>query len=185
MKYTIYLLSGILLFLMSCDQIPDINSSLGTVINKKLIDLPEISGLNIEEIVSYYKEIDGDDGGWFSAQHTYQGGPYGNITITTFLYFPEDSFNGDKNISQTMNTETADVDLGPSMQFDRTVKFTLTITGLDLSGINPEDLDFVYIDSNGNMYDCDYEYVTMDLGTGMLKVKSARLSHFSRYGFVN
>lgn len=170
---------------MGCDQIPDINSSEDIVLNKQLINMPERPGLNLEEIVAYDKNIDGNHGGSFSAQHNYQGGPYGNITITSSLNFPDDAFNGIKNISQTMNTETADVDLGPSMQFDRIVKYTLTITGIDLTGINPNSLDFVYIDSNGNMYECQYDYVTIDLSTGMLKVKNARLNHFSRYGFVN
>jgi len=59
------------------------------------------------------------------------------------------------------------------------------ITGLDLTGVNPNTLDFVYIDASGNMYTVEYDYVTMDAATGMLKVVNAVLPHFSRYGFVN
>ena len=65
------------------------------------------------------------------------------------------------------------------------VEYTYKIYGLDLTGVNPNTLDFVYIDAIGNMYAVDYEYVEMDLNTGMLKVKNAILPHFSRYGFVN
>ena len=71
------------------------------------------------------------------------------------------------------------------MQFNVPVDYTLTITGLDLTGVNPNTLDFVYIDVNGNMYSVQKEYVIMDLSNGMLKVKNAKLNHFSRYGFVN
>jgi hypothetical protein len=71
------------------------------------------------------------------------------------------------------------------MQFQATVEYTYKITGLDLTGVNPNTLDFVYIDANGNMYTVDYDYVNMDVSTGMLMVKDAILPHFSRYGFVN
>ncbi|MFI5236883.1 MAG: hypothetical protein ACHQLA_02975 [Ignavibacteriales bacterium] len=56
---------------------------------------------------------------------------------------------------------------------------------MDLTGVNPATLEFVYIDASGNMYAVDYDYVTMDASTGMLKVVNAVLPHFSRYGFVN
>jgi len=77
------------------------------------------------------------------------------------------------------------MEFGPAMQFQARVDYTYKITGLDLTGVNPETLDFVYIDANGNMYAVEYDYVTMDASTGMLKVVNAVLPHFSRYGFVN
>ena len=85
----------------------------------------------------------------------------------------------------TFNTGGAVMEFGPAMQFQATVEYTYKITGLDLTGVNPNTLDFVYIDANGNMYSVDYQYVTMNASNGMLMVKDAILPHFSRYGFVN
>ena len=65
------------------------------------------------------------------------------------------------------------------------VVHSLKIEGVDLSGVNPNTLDFVYIDASGNIHPVEYEVVTMDAVNGKLEVKNAKLNHFSRYGFVN
>lgn len=174
-----------LLFFSGCDQVTEINAPQERIMNKQLINLPTPTGLGVEDLHTEYKDINGYYGGWFSEAFTYQGGQNGNVSINSTLHFFSNSFSGTKTISQTFNTETAAITFGPSMQFNVNVDYTLTITGVDLTGVNPNTLDFVYIDANGNMYACQYEYVTMDLSTGMLKVKNAKLSHFSRYGFVN
>ena len=85
----------------------------------------------------------------------------------------------------TFNSDGAAMELGPSMAFQADVEYTYKIVGVDLTGVNPNTLDFVYIDAIGNMYAVEYDYVTMDVNSGMLKVVNAILPHFSRYGFVN
>lgn len=139
----------------------------------------------VEDYHTEYKYINGTNGGWFSESFSYQGGPSGTVNITSTLHFYANSFSGSQNISQTFNTATAEINFGPSMQFNVSVDYTLTITGLDLAGVDPTTLDFVYIDANGNMFAVEYESITMDLNTGMLKVNNVELDHFSRYGFVN
>ena len=179
------LLSG--LFLFGCEQggVDIITAPAEPLHNLKLISLPTAKNNITEEIHTEYKWINGDNGGLFGEQFTYEGGPLGNVTIYSTLHFPQYAFSGWKNISQSFDTETASIVFGPSMQFNVPAEYTLTIYGVDLNGVDPNTLTFVYIDSNGNMFPCDYEYVTMDVNTGMLKVKDAELNHFSRYGFVN
>jgi hypothetical protein len=174
-----------LLFLLGCDQVNEINAPQDQIINKQLISLPLPTGLGVEDLHTEYKDINGYYGGWFSEAFSYQGGINGTVNINSTLHFFANSFSGTKTITQTFNTETAAITFGPSMQFNLPVDYTLTITGVDLTNVNPNSLDFVYIDSNGNMYAVNKDYVIMDLSTGMLKVKNAKLNHFSRYGFVN
>jgi hypothetical protein len=174
-----------LLFLLGCDQVNEINAPSDQIINKQLISLPLPTGLGVEDLHTEYKDINGYYGGWFSEAFSYQGGINGTVNINSTLHFFANSFTGTKTITQTFNTETAAITFGPSMQFNLPVDYTLTITGVDLTNVNPNSLDFVYIDSNGNMYAVNKDYVIMDLSTGMLKVKNAKLNHFSRYGFVN
>ena len=183
---TLSLLSFLLFF--GCNQDSEVTSPVNNSPNSqlKLISLPAPSGgLGVETLVTRYKEIDGHDGGEFEADFRYQGGPYGYIDVDSDLDFDDHSFEGTKVISQTLDTDFALITFGPSMQFNKSVEYDLRIEGLDLSNVNPETLDFVYIDANGNMYSVDYDYVTMDASSGMLKVKNAELNHFSRYGFVN
>lgn len=185
MKYITNFLFVIIIFLLGCDQITEITAPQERVLNKQLIYLAEPKGLGVEEEHTEYKEINGYYGGWFSEMFSYEGGMNGTINITSTLHFNNNSFYGTKTISQTFNTETAAITFGPSMQFNNAVDYTLTITGADLTGVNPSTLDFVYIDANGNMYTVENDYVTMDASSGYLKVKNAKLNHFSRYGFVN
>jgi hypothetical protein len=185
MKQLISFLFIALLLILGCEQVTDVNTPPEQILNKQLISLPMPTDLSVEDIHTEYKDIDGAMGGWFTEDFTYQGGPNGNVYFHSTLHFYANAFTGTKTISQTFDTETAALTFGPSMQFNVPVDYTLTITGLDLTGVNPNTLDFVYIDANGNMYAVQKDYVYMDANIGLLKVKNAKLNHFSRYGFVN
>ncbi len=176
-----------LVLLFGCEQggIDVITVPVEPLHNLRIISLPSPAGSGVEDLHTEDKWINGESGGWFSEQFSYEGGPWETVNITSTLHFPSNAFSGWKDITQTFNTETAAISFGPAMQFNSPVEYTLTIYGVDLTGIDPNTLTFVYIDGNGNMYPCEYEYVTMDSSTGMLKVKNAELNHFSRYGFVN
>ncbi len=183
MKHITSIFIVILLFLMGCDQITEINAPQERVLNKRLISLAVPKGPTVEA-QTYFKNINGDSGGEFQQWYSYQSSS-GTISQFADLDFLPGAFTGIKNISMTYNTDGAAMELGPSMQFSAPVEYTYKIYGLDLSNVNPATLEFVYIDANGNMYTVDYDYVTMDVNTGMLKVVDAILPHFSRYGFVN
>ena len=188
MKHLLTLLSllAILVF-FGCNEQTEINSPVEGSSSQqlKLISLPTPTGLTVESLFIQNMLIDGDIGGTFQAEFSYEGGPNGLVTIGSDMEFLPGAFAGTVDISQSFNTETAAVTFGPSMQFSVAVKYSLTITGLDLTGVNPNTLDFVYIAADGTIYDCKYDSVTMDLNTGTLSVVDAELNHFSRYGFVN
>jgi hypothetical protein len=185
MKQLISFLFVTLLIFLGCEQVTEVNSAPELILNKQLINLPTPIGLGVEDLHTEYKDINGANGGLFTEDFEYSGGSNGTVDFHSTLHFYSNSFTGTQTISQTFNTETAAITFGPSMQFNVPVDYTLTITGLDLTGVDPNSLDFVYVDENGNMYAVQKEYVIMDLSSGMLKVKNAELNHFSRYGFVN
>ncbi|HRN25068.1 MAG TPA: hypothetical protein PLH53_02635 [Ignavibacteriaceae bacterium] len=151
----------------------------------KLIELPkQVQGLSIETLLTRSKNINGYYGGSFAEQFDYQS-TTGVVSITSQLVFPANAFSGTVTITQTFNTETASLEFGPAMVFNAAAKYTLTVSGMDLTGINPNTLDFVYVAQNGSITGVVYDSITMDVTTGTLKVTNARLNHFSRYGFVN
>ena len=150
----------------------------------KLIQMPSPKGLSVETLYTEEKYINGYYGGYFEEQFSYQGSA-GNVIINSQLVFPAGSFYGGKTITQTFNTETASLEFGPAMQFNVAVKYTLTISGLDLTGVDPNTLDFVYVAQDGSITGVVYDSIYMDAASGTLKVTNAQLNHFSRYGFVN
>ncbi|MBT8386061.1 MAG: hypothetical protein KJO12_01500 [Ignavibacteria bacterium] len=183
---TLSLLSFLLFF--GCNQ----NSEILTPVEESssqdysLISLPTPSGgLSVETLMTQFMEINGDEGGKFDIKFNYEGGPFGFVKIDSKLEFLAGAFVGNADISQTHNTDFASMTFGPSMQFSARVVHSLKIEGVDLSGVNPNTLDFVYIDAIGNMYPVEYEEVRMDASSGKLEVKNAILPHFSRYGFIN
>ena len=183
---TFALFSALIFF--GCNQESETTSPADNSPNSqlKLISLPVPSGgLGVEILVTQYKEIDGDEGGRFEAEFSYQGGPFGEVTVKSKLDFKEDAFEGIKNISQTLDTDLAVMSFGPSMQFNERVKVDLRIEGLDLSNVDPTTLDFVYIDNNGSTHFVEYDELTMDVSNGRVDLDNAILPHFSRYGFVH
>jgi len=187
MKHLISFLFVTLLLILGCEQVTEVNDPVKTpqerVLNKQLITLPTSNGLTVES-QSYYMDINGYYGGEFQKWYSYQTNS-GTVSQFADLDFLPGAFSGTKTISMTFNTGGAAMELGPSMVFQAEVEYTYKIYGLDLTGVNPNTLDFVYIDANGDMYSVEYDYVTMDASSGMLKVVNAILPHFSRYGFVN
>jgi hypothetical protein len=150
----------------------------------KLVQLPAPKSLSLETIYTEAKVINGATGGFFTEQFSYQS-TIGTVTITSKLVFPANSFSGSKTITQTFNTETASLEFGPSMNFNKPVKYTLTISGIDLSNINANSLDFAYVAPDGSITGVVYDSITLDAATNSIIVTNAQLNHFSRYGFIN
>jgi len=185
-KLLTFLLFSALVF-FGCNQEGEITSpdNIGSSPQLKLISLPApTSELTVEDEYTEYMIINGGKGGVFSAGYSYQG-TNGLVYQISILEFEVGSFYGTKTISQTFSTTGAAMVFGPLMQFQKEVKYTFKVSGLDLTGVNPNTLDFVYIDASGNMYPVEYNYIGMDVISGTLKVAGAQLDHFSRYGFVN
>jgi hypothetical protein len=184
-KLLTFLIFSVLIF-FGCNQESEVISPVdpGSNHQLKLISLPlPSSGLTVES-QTYTKVINGNYGGYFSGYYSYQS-TNGMVYQKSYLEFDAGAFYGTKTISQTFNTGGAAMEFGPSMQFQAEVEFTYKVSGLDLTGVNPNTLDFVYIDASGNMYPVDYEDILMDQNSGTLAVYGAELPHFSRYGFVN
>ena len=176
------------LFFFGCNQDSEILTPVEESSDQqyKLISLPTpTGGLSIETIYSFTEVISGDSGGTFYNYFSYEGGIFGEVWVVSTLVFPPNSFTGNKDITKTYNTDYATMQYDPSMSFNEPVLCNLLYYGLDLTGINPATVRFVYIKNDGTVVDCEYESLTVNEASGLLYVTGAELNHFSRYGFVN
>jgi hypothetical protein len=85
----------------------------------------------------------------------------------------------------TVNDQFGTATFSPSGAFSKPVIYNLTIVGLNLRGINPANVKFVYMAPDGNYYVPQYDRLYVEIQSGKLQIENARLPHFSRYGFVN
>ena len=70
------------------------------------------------------------------------------------------------------------------MVFDKPVKLNIRYTGIDLSNINPDSVDFIFQNYDGSTEQIEYTYLIVEPNEGRLELKRAKLHHFSRYGWI-
>jgi len=93
------------------------------------------------------------------------------------------SIDADKNVTMTMDDVNLDFYFGPSgTQFAPEARFTFWMSGLDFTNIDPATINLFYFSPiNGNWEVVPSDGVYVNYRYGYIKIKNARLPHFSRY----
>lgn len=150
-----------------------------------VIMLPAKSDINIEDVFSATQTISGVNGGEIHMIKNYQAASGQTITIDCDLTVPANNYSFSNSRDITMQvSDIAGVDFYPSMTFNQPVILNFTITGMDLTGIDPQNVGFYYVDTNGNLAPTINDGVTVDINSGTLKVVNAKLPHFSRWAYA-
>ena len=172
-------------FLLGCDQELDLTSQTTLPISsdKHWITLSDNGVLSIEETFTKTKKnADGSKGWNITYDHTFSNG----VRVYGDLDCPDNAYSGKLTFSFTLSNELTITDFYPTpFEFNIPVEYTIIYEGLDLTGVDPEDVDFYYIAPDGSMVKAVYDNLQVDIPNGRLFVLNARLPHFSRYGFVN
>jgi len=178
---TLSLLSFILFF--GCNQDSEVTSPTTLSVEKQWITLPNNGGLSVEETFTKTKKnADGNRGWNITFDHTFSNGvrAYGDLDCS------KNAYTGRLTFSFTLSDNATVTDFNPSpFTFDKPVRYTIIYEGLDLTGVNPEDVDFYYVAPGGGLVKAQYTQLEVDIAAGRLMVLDAKLPHFSRYGFVN
>jgi uncharacterized protein YceK len=162
----------------------DINNSIAPSQNgntAKMFKMPQAADLTTETTFATSQSISGGTGGNLQLSGTYQGAS-GLVTVQASLNVPASAYSGEKVLYVANSSAYAEIDFNPTLSFDAPVLLNATITGLDLSGVNPANVYFAYISDDGSYIEpvsCDQ--ITVDVAHGTLGVTNAHLSHFSRY----
>jgi hypothetical protein len=189
MRRLIYIISFItVIYLLGCNENPEITSPVNGIKseNANWISLPNIEGMYIENSFTVTKRINGAQGGFLSMYESYSGGPFGTVTIDAELIIDQGAYPGNKNISMTNDDFECATTFAPSFEkFNDIVTYTVAYAGIDLSNIDPNNIKFAYIATNGDLEYAQHEGITVNVSTGTIQVINALIPHFSRYGFVN
>jgi len=183
----IHSLFSILLF-FGCNNESEVTSPVGsnTIQEPNWIALPPPEGLYVNTEYNDTRSWDGKKSGTpLSKNASYYGWPFGLVTINASLSSEKNSYPGIRTLSMTLETNSTVVTFGPEQVFNIPLKYNVTFTGVDLSGINPATVQFAYIAADGSVQYAVNDGIIVNLATGKLGVINARIPHFSRYGFIN
>ncbi len=149
-------------------------------VSKQLISLPENQTLSAEGSFVTVKLINGSKGGSLSLS----GSLTRTLNFSSTTEIPAGAFDGLAIITQTV-TSFAGADFFPHMTFKKPLIINFKITGLDLRNLNPGEIEFGYLGEDGlfELAECDGIFV--DISSGTLEVKNAKVKHFSRWCFVH
>jgi hypothetical protein len=180
----LFLLLGLLLFGCTQNEQPVISPQDQSTYS--IIQLPLSDNFTLEQLVSVVKNIDGSVGGIINLSHSYIDLSGNLVTMNAELRIPSGAFSDSINILMQIDDEYAAAHFEPAMTFNKDLEFDLEFTGLDVAGmgLTSGNVDFVFIDDNGNIELIDKNAIHVIKSQGMLLVKSARIPHFSRFGFI-
>ncbi len=187
MRKLSYLAALLLLSLVGCMQESNLTEPVEGLVNnldKTIIMLPAKADFSVEDVFTSSQTINGISGGEIHLVKSYQASNGKTVNIDCKLTVPANvSFADSRDITMQVSNE-AGVDFFPSMTFNEPVILNFEISGLDLSGINPNNVEFYYVDESGNLSPTVNNGVTVDKSTGTLSVVNAQLPHFSRWAYA-
>lgn len=150
------------------------------------IVIPSAENKSLEKEIFTGKWVCGDSKSVLRLKEFYLAStPFRFVRISARAEFQKNSFEGCTFITMSVNDRFGITTFSPDCDFSKPVIYNLTISGIDLSGINPETVKFVYMAPDGQYYPAECDQLRADPKLGLLQVVNARLPHFSRYGFAN
>lgn len=200
MKRMIALLVATAFFVFGCQEnspvaIDDTEIELSKA-EPNWIKLPEPVEKSLSKTYHSSEWINVDRGGIIIASSRYWTYNWWNrwnrnseVTVDASLEIPDNAWDRSQygryeHISLSVNDNNVSSTFGPHMEFTKPVIFNATFTGLNLTGIDPNAINFVYQDNSGSIEQVDYDALNVDIEEGMLQIVNARIPHFSRYGFT-
>jgi hypothetical protein len=159
-------------------------------------DLSE--GLSVESEYSAQKLIKGKDGGVIKLNVRVErpGHELGDLRIKAKVKVRKHSFPDDEErlFTISMDPENAYLNISPSPNtLLKHVRVSWQIKGIDVSDIDPETFDFIYVGDNSEILETTKQELKVDIHRNKIKVKNAKIhpvhpensSDGTRYGFVN
>lgn len=186
MKTFIATMTMLLLVAVGCNEQDNITSPEETIEQQEpnwLVSLPD-KGFRLHKKHHASELIEGNKGGEVKLKDEIDGGPFGKIKVDSKLKANKNSFTGTLTISTEIDDSNLLTTFAPHYTFNEPLEYTLELEGVDLTGIDPDSVDFVYQAEDGSIHQCEYKSIKVELNKGKVKVDKAKLPHFSRYGFI-
>jgi hypothetical protein len=158
------------------------NLSQNNVAKKSWIILPKNENARPDSDYSASKVIDGTVGGMVELNVNYVVKGSVNVIIDASIEVPAGAYAGEKDIAMYINSINGTAAFYPSPEtFNKPLTFNLRISGVDLNGVDPKTIDYVYLAPDGTFQ--RIEYKNLVINSGILIVEGGLIPHFSIYGW--
>ncbi|MEJ2616899.1 MAG: hypothetical protein P8Z35_18235, partial [Ignavibacteriaceae bacterium] len=148
---------------------------------KSWITLPQNPQMSVETDYTASKQIDGETGGSVELKINYVTRNSVNVIIEAEIDVPAGAYSGEKNITMIINSWNGTATFYPSPEtFNKPLVFNLQVSGVNLNGIDPKSIDYVYLAPDGSFDRIQYKQLIVN--GGILRVVDAQIPHFSIYG---
>jgi len=135
------------------------------------IQLPETEGMSVENQFSVTEYIDIEHGGELIMDESYSGGPHGEVKVIAKLKIYENTVPEPLMITMTVDDETGAIAFSPSTIFNRSSDLYVKFEGLDLSNVDPDNVQFIDQTPDNNVYPVQYESLVIDISSGTIELK--------------
>jgi hypothetical protein len=151
------------------------------------LDLPKFASNKLMKVVSASKLITGSVGGKIDVECKIENNTGYPFLMKAKLIVPPNAFAGDQTLLFTvmLDDQTMTATFSPSpMTFNIPLSLDLEYSGVDLSTIDQSRLNFAYLADDGSIEVASYQKLDVNASILRISVKSAKIEHFSRFGFV-
>lgn len=152
------------------------------------IEISSIDSITFQETASITQNIDGVMGGIIEYNRGIINAEGKVVQVDARLEIPANAFIGNRNISMNVNVDSGYISFSPNLDFNVPCDLNFGLMNMDLIKLgftsSANIANFVYIDDAGAIFPVINQGIIYDFDNGILKVNSAKIDHFSRYGFV-
>lgn len=147
------------------------------------VGLPQADSKRLEKVFNAGETITVNEGGEIVIDETYTSSSGLQVTTYSSIQFAPGCVQEDVYITVEIDDETGVSSFLPSQVFNFPAILNQKFTGLDLSGVNPADIQLYYLKLDGTYDVMAYDDLIVDVSAGSIEVVNGQIPHFSRYGY--
>lgn len=130
------------------------------------------------------KLVEADKNTKLEIKDEYEGGPKGKVKLEVTIEFKKGTVAEDTFITMIFDTKTGVITFMPNMIFNKEARLELKYYGIDLTGVNEDDVNFQYLAPDGNYEAVDKRKIKVNIKKGEIILKFVKIPHFSYFGFT-
>ena len=141
--------------------------------------------LRVKKKLAKNYTFNGAEGGKIDQKYTWYT-VFDTVKLEASLTIPAGAFEGDLTFEIVFDPNEISMELHPTpFNFNIPVELDLKYKGIPKNiDIDGDNLTFEYFNPDGTYEPVEYKEIKWDEATRELKVKKAKLHHFSRYGWT-